>query len=101
MIEHKIIREESSAGALNPNNGNLERTLDTEAQDGWRLLSYDWTSWRTAIFVRSMSTCEHGGLIDADGTVSCQLCDWCPICKKVTHYEGETCTVCGRQWGTT
>lgn len=37
---------------LNPTNGNLEETLDDMAVDGWTLLSYDWTSWRRAIFVK-------------------------------------------------
>ena len=32
-----------------------------------------------------------------DGT--CELCDWCPACEKITEYDGETCTKCGREWG--
>jgi len=43
--------------------------------------------------------CTHGGLIDVDGTVSCQECDYCSRCERVTAYNGETCTVCGREWG--
>lgn len=27
--------------------------------------------------------CEHGGLIDADGTVSCNKCDYCTKCEQV------------------
>lgn len=26
--------------------------------------------------------CEHGGLIDVDGTVSCNKCDWCNKCGE-------------------
>jgi hypothetical protein len=25
--------------------------------------------------------------------------DWCPVCEKVTEYDGEECLGCGRLWG--
>ena len=25
--------------------------------------------------------------------------DWCPVEEKVTLYDGDTCTSCGRVWG--
>lgn len=40
------------ANPLHPTNGNLEETLENMAADGWTLLSYDWGSWRRAIFVK-------------------------------------------------
>lgn len=45
-------------------------------------------------------TCQHGGLIDTDGTVSCNKCDYCADCKRVTEWSGEVCAKCGRVWGT-
>jgi hypothetical protein len=43
--------------------------------------------------------CEHANPIDDDGTVNCDLCDWCDTCKMVTPWNGEFCTGCGREWG--
>lgn len=40
--------------------------------------------------------CAHGGLIDVDGTVSCERCDWCPFDESVEEYQGAACTRCGR-----
>ena len=62
MIEHKVISAETSGygsnpeSPLNPNNGNLERTLDDYAKDGWRLISYDWNTWKAAILVREFKS---------------------------------------------
>jgi hypothetical protein len=45
--------------------------------------------------------CEHGLLVglDAQDKRECQECDWCPRCEAVRRYDGETCTTCGREWG--
>jgi len=58
------------------------------------------TDWLDAD--EGLTHCEHGGLIDADGTVSCEHCDWCPTCEAVRRFDGEdgdTCSVCGYLWG--
>jgi hypothetical protein len=46
-------------------------------------------------------SCEHGLLVglDAQDKRECQECDWCPRCEAVRRYDGETCTTCGREWG--
>lgn len=60
MKKHKVITHGDFASGgdsdnpLNPTNGNLEKTLDDMAIDGWTLLSYDMASWRRAIFVKEV-----------------------------------------------
>lgn len=37
--------------------------------------------------------CKHAGLIDVDGSVSCDRCEWCVECESVTHLRNGICAV--------
>ena len=64
MIEHKVVnipREaatDSHRNPLYPFEGVLESTLNDYAKQGWTLLSYDWGSWRHAVFTREVRSWE-------------------------------------------
>ena len=49
-----------------------------------------------------MTTCRaHGLPMGAEWQTfeQCQSCDWCPVCERVTEWEGEVCLDCGGTWG--
>lgn len=52
------VQRDSDKYAMNPHNGNMEKTLAEYADEGWRLVSFDWNSWRTAVFMREVQPVE-------------------------------------------
>lgn len=55
MKTHKVVtveKESNNNHPFNPHNGNLADTLDHESLDGWTLVSFDWNTWRSAIFAK-------------------------------------------------
>lgn len=54
MRQYMTITHEKTGGGLdNPlHPENLDDTLNRLAAKGWALVSYDWTTWRRAIFVK-------------------------------------------------
>jgi hypothetical protein len=76
QVEYLTYREERSQHnsdnyALNPHNGNFEATLAQYAKEGWHLISFDWNSWRNAVFMRKVQpVIEHGPLTETTAPLS-------------------------------
>lgn len=70
--------------------------LNTNSSANWECINFDAHGLSLALIwaedwpdFDEDDYCEHGGLIDADGTVSCTKCDYCTKCGQVHEMHEE------------